>query len=270
MATITNPALLTRISLVAGLFAASAAAYAQAYTPSPPDLTTGPCVSSKTEPCDRQPAKTPNIPASADKFPFPDQSPDTPALAVNPDKSANPETPANPDTPTPVPAKQDPAASRYPFPADSPDTPGSSSSSSSSSSDQGDAPPADATPDPSGDGKTALKDAGSSGSTRFSRRKIVVPEDLDHRELEDLSVSKYYISTGNYIAAYSRAQDAIRLYPNDENAHIALAVAADKLDKKLEAVAEYHAYLAAAPDGVQAKSARHALEILEPGNSTKK
>lgn len=264
MATITNPALLTRLSLVACLLAGSAAAYAQAYTPPPPDLTTSPCVSNKSESCDTQPAKAPNLPAAADKFPFPGQSPDTPAPAGSPDAFQNP------DTQAPVPAKQNPVASQYPFPAESPDTPGSSSSSSSSSSDQGDAPPADATPEPSGDAKTALKDAGSSGSTRFSRRKIVVPEDLDHRELEDLSVSKYYISTGNYVAAYSRAQDAIKLYPNDENAHIALAVAADKLDKKLEAVAEYHAYLAAAPDGEQAKSARHALEILEPANPAKK
>ena len=78
------------------------------------------------------------------------------------------------------------------------------------------------------------------------------------------------MSTGDYLAAYNRAKDALRLYPDDENAHIALAVAADKLKKTTEAAAEYHAYLKMAPDGDKAKVAQHALEILEPGTTAKK
>jgi len=91
---------------------------------------------------------------------------------------------------------------------------------------------------------------------------MAVPEDLDHRELEDLDVAHYYMTTGNFVAAYSRAQDAVKLYPDDENAHFALALAADKLKKNAEAAAEYKAYLKLAPDGDKAKQARKALEVL--------
>ena len=87
-------------------------------------------------------------------------------------------------------------------------------------------------------------------------------EDLDHRELEDLDVSHYYITTGNFVAAYSRAEDALKLYPDDENAHFAVAVAAEKLKKHDEAVAEYQAYLKLAPDGEKAKQVARALQLL--------
>ncbi len=70
------------------------------------------------------------------------------------------------------------------------------------------------------------------------------------------------MTTGNFVAAYSRAQDALKLYPDDENAHIAVAVSADKLKKNDEAVAEYKIYLKLAPDGVKAKEARRALETM--------
>ncbi len=252
-----------RIGLASALLAASAAAHAQAYTPPPPNLTTGPCIPTRTEPCDTQPAKAPSIPATADKFPFPGETSSAPGQ--NPDAPAAPG--AQPPS-APAAAPQTPAGKQFPFPGEAPDS--SSSSSSSSPADPSDGPPADSAPDPATDTKTKLKDEGSTGSTRFARRKIVAPEDVNHRELEDLEVSKYYMSTGSYVAAYSRAQDALRLYPDDENAHIAVAVAAEKLNKKPEAIAEYHAYLAAAPDGEKSKVARHALELLEPGTSASK
>jgi Tfp pilus assembly protein PilF len=110
--------------------------------------------------------------------------------------------------------------------------------------------------------KSALKDAGSTGSTRFERRKLAVPEDKDQRELEDLDVSHFYLTTGDFLGAYMRAQDAVKLYPDDENAHLALALAAEKMKKKDEAVAEYKAYLKLAPDGDKAKQAKRALEDL--------
>jgi len=205
--------------------------------------------------------KAPATPTAADKFPFPGENPGTPdapagqtaaPAAAGADKFPfQGETPAAPDAPqTGKPAKA------FPFPGE-PDAPASSSSSSSSSSSDG---ASDAAPDPNA---PRLKDAGSTGSTRFQRRKMAVPEDADKRELDDLDVSHYYITTGNFTGAYMRAQDAVKLYPDDEQAHFALAVAAEKMKKLDEAVAEYTKYLALAPDGEKSKQARRTLESLQ-------
>jgi hypothetical protein len=276
VATITNPAdgslrMKARAAcLVVGALFIATKADAQAYTPPPPPLTTAPCVPSKKDPCNTPaPAPPPGPPAAAEKFPFPGEQPATttptntaqpgtvsPATSPAPaDSSAKP-TPAQqfpfpgeaPAAPASVPAKPaapSSAASKFPFPGEAAD---SSSNSSSSSSDSPDNP--------------ALKDAGSSGSTRFERRKLAVPEDNNKRELEDLDVSHFYITTGDYLGAYMRAQDAVKLYPDDESAHIALAIAADKLKKKDEAIAAYKKYLAMAPDGEKAKEAHRALATL--------
>ena len=87
---------------------------------------------------------------------------------------------------------------------------------------------------------------------------------MDHRELEDLDVSKYYISTGNFRAAYLRAQDAVKIMPDDSEAHYALGLAAERLKLNDEAVKEYKSYLAADPDGLHAKVAAKALAGLAP------
>jgi tetratricopeptide (TPR) repeat protein len=181
-------------------------------------------------------------PAPAQQFPFPG------------------ETAAPPANPPAAPAAPSSAASKFPFPGESADSSSSSSSSScssSSSSNDDSSSSSNDSPD-----RPALKDAGSSGSTRFERHKLAVPEDNNKRELDDLDVSHFYITTGDYLGAYMRAQDAVKLYPDDENAHIALAIAADKLKKNDEATAEYKKYLAMAPDGEKAKQAHKALETL--------
>ena len=116
--------------------------------------------------------------------------------------------------------------------------------------------------DPDTPARPNLKDEGSTGSTRFQRKHLAKVEDTDHRELEDLDVSHYYMTTGNFTAAYLRAKDAVRLYPDDENAYMALAVSAEKLKKNDEAVASYKTYLKLAPDGEKAKQAEKALEVL--------
>lgn len=263
------------------LIAGAGFAGAQAYTPPPPPLQLGPCVPTKDFPCD-PPQKAPPIPAAADKFPFPGETPATTAPAdtapgnVAPaPNGAKPSTgqqfpfpgePANaPATAAPASGQKPVDSPKFPFPGEPPADPAtaspdssnsSSSSSSSSSSDDGDAtPPAD--PD-----KAGLKDAGSTGSTRFERKKLAVPEDLSKRELEDLDVSHYYITTGDYIGAYMRAQDAVKLYPDDEMAHFALGLAAEKMKKKDEAIQEYKIYLKMAPDGTKAKQVEKALDAL--------
>jgi hypothetical protein len=255
--------------LLATSFFCAFRADSQVYTPPPPKLTPGPCVPTKEFPCDPPAAKTPPLPAKADKFPFPGSDPGT-----NPENAA-PVTPQQPTDPNakPAPSQQfpfpgEPAAADAPAaPADGkkpdfaqpggPDAPASSSSSSDSST-PADGSSADSASQP------PLKDAGSTGSTRFQRKHLAKVEDLDHRELEDLDVSHYYYTTGNFIASYSRAQDALKLYPDDENAHFAVAAAAEKLGKKDEAIAEYKVYLQLAPDGTKAKQAKRGLENLQP------
>ncbi len=107
-----------------------------------------------------------------------------------------------------------------------------------------------------------MKDEGSSGSTRSSRRHLPRVEDLDKREATDVEVSRYYFSTGDFKAAYLRAKDAVSLYGDDEAAHLALAQSAERLGKRDEAVVEYNAFLKLDPDGPKSKLARTALAAL--------
>jgi hypothetical protein len=268
----------SRVCLAAALLAGGlGVAGAQAYTPPPPPLQFGPCVPTKEFPCD-PPRKAPPIPAVSDKFPFPGETPapaNTAPATPAPD-AAKPSTaqqfpfpgepagePADgPAAPAPASGQKPEDSSKFPFPgeqgdagAGSANSPTSSSSSSSSSSDSDAAP----SPDPDAAG---LKDAGSHGSTRFERRKLAVPEDLSKRELDDLDVSHFYITTGDYVGAYARAQDAVKLYPDDEMAHFALGLAADKIKKRDEAIQEYKLYLKLAPDGTKAKQVQRSLEAL--------
>jgi Tfp pilus assembly protein PilF len=89
-------------------------------------------------------------------------------------------------------------------------------------------------------------------------------EDTDHRELEDLDIARYYMSTGNYKAAYLRAKDAIATIPDDPNAYFALAAAAERLNDKDEAIKQYKTYLQMDPEGIHAKAAAKALAALAP------
>ncbi len=108
-----------------------------------------------------------------------------------------------------------------------------------------------------------MADAGSYGSTRASRRrKLAVPEDMDARESEDLEVSHYYATTGNFKGSYLRAQDAVRTIPDDPMAHFALAESARNLKMTDEAIAEYKLYLKLDPEGEKVKAAKRALADL--------
>ncbi len=224
------------LALLAAAILSASTLHAQAYTPPPPPLTTAPCVPTRKDPC-TAPNTTPP-PAKVDKFAFPGDTPDTP--------DAPPPTSDPTAKPAPKPTSSDP----FPFPTDdSKPAPSSSSSSSSSSA----TPPDDPAAPP-------LKDEGSSGNTRAERRrKLAKVEDPDTREAKDIEVARFYLSTGNFAGAYARAKDAIRLYPDDAEAHFALAAAAQKLKKNDEALAEYNSYLKLDPDGDHVKVAQRAL-----------
>ena len=215
-----------------------------------------------------QPAETkPANPTPADQFPFPGE---TPAPAAKPNQPAN----AQPAAPS--------AADRFPFPVEPPTTandptlPADSHYAAGSSSPDDGASSSSSSSSPDGDPnlkdpnlKDDLKDLGSEGTTRSERRRLPKVEDLQGREDEDVRVAQYYHSTGNFLAAYLRAKDAVRLDPTDEDAQYALAINADKLAKRDEAIAGYTAYLKLAPEGKEARQVQRALAALRDSAARK-
>jgi Tfp pilus assembly protein PilF len=89
-------------------------------------------------------------------------------------------------------------------------------------------------------------------------------QSADEREAEDLSVAKFYTDSGDLQGAYLRSQDAVKTAPDDPDAHFALAAAAQRMNKRDEAIAEYKACLKLDPADKEAKEARKALERLNP------
>jgi tetratricopeptide (TPR) repeat protein len=215
-------------------------------------------------PCGAAPGK----PDAAQKFPFPGET-----NATAPSLSGVPLT-GVPDAPDASgaaggaanPAAATKAAKDFPFPGDA--NAGSSSdasSSSSSSSSSSDASAADASPD----ADPPLKDQGSEGAPpgrHLLHRVNSVGTKLqsnDEREAEDLDIAHYYTQTGDLQGAYLRSQDAVKLVPDDADAHFLLAETAAKLNKRDEAIAEYNACLKLDPVEKEAKAARKALERLK-------
>jgi hypothetical protein len=227
---------------------------------SKPASNPAPCsVEPQPDPCGTTPAPA-SKPSTAEKFPFPGEVGSSPNPAV-PSISG---VPPAPDAPG---ATSSPAAKSFPFPGDAkPDASGSSSSSSSSSGDNA------APVDPSAGATPGLKDEGSEGKPATPGRHIlhrVNPvgtklQTNDEREQEDLDVAHFYVDTGDLKGAYLRSQDAVKLAPDDADAHFALAEIARKLNKRDEAIVEYNACLKSDPTEKQAKEARKALARLKP------
>jgi hypothetical protein len=246
---------------------------------SPPAVGPAPCsVAPQPEPCGSKPGASAK-PGTAEKFPFPGEvigaSPSAPAAgAATPNLSGVPEAPDVAGTPSAPLGKQD-AGKTFPFPGDvskpGPDTsePGTSSSSSSNSGE--DATPADAGATPAG-ATPVLQDKGSEGNAATPGRHLLHRlnpvgtklESSDEREAEDLDVAHTYLDVGNLQGAYMRTQDAVKTVPDDPDAHFALAEVAAKLEKRVEAIAEYNACLKLDPPAKEAKDARKALERLKP------
>ena len=151
------------------------------------------------------------------------------------------------------------AGDRFPYPGEAPAAAGGSSSSSSAAAGGA----AD------GEGKPALKDEGSEGEAQPQHRRRLRPPAQktlsdEERVEEDLTVAHFYLQSGNAMGAYLRAKDAVKLQPGVADTHLTLGLAAEKLGKREEAVAEYSAAVAADPDGEGAKGAKKALGRLKP------
>ena len=193
-----------------------------------------------------------------DKFPFPGEG-----GAASPQPPAAPAAPGADGPDAAAKKKTDPGLE---FPGEPPTPAAGASSSSSSSSSSGDGSTSD-DPDAAG-----LKDKGSEGSQAPSGRRLlhrVNPigtklQTNEEREAEDLDVAHFYTQSGDLKGAYLRTQDAVKIAPDDPDAHFALAETALKLNKRDEAVAEYTACLKLDPDDKEAKAARKELAKLKP------
>ncbi|HKO17546.1 MAG TPA: tetratricopeptide repeat protein [Acidobacteriaceae bacterium] len=244
---------------------------AQSTTQTAPQSSPSPCsVVPQPDPCGSKPA---DKKTTTDKFPFPgENSPPSgsssaaPSLTGVPQATDPPPAPLNPGIP---------ANKKFPFPgeagkpAKSDAAPGSSSSSSSSSSADDQPNPANGASSPDASDLPDLQDKGSEGQQTPGRHilhrvnppgtKLQSPEE---RAAEDLDVAHFYMDSGDLAAAYSRSQDAVKLLPDDPEAHFTLAEAAAKLNKRDEAIEQYQQCLKLDPIDKQAKAARKALARL--------
>jgi tetratricopeptide (TPR) repeat protein len=213
-------------------------------------------VTPQPDPCATTAAPAKQVPAN--KFPFPGEPASSTEPATAPSREDVPSAPG-------APAATPDSVKKFPFPGES----AASSSSSSSSSSGADATTADPDANPATPG---LTDKGSEGAPPAPGRHIlhrVNPigtklQSNDERESEDLSVAQFYMQSGDVKGAYLRSQDAVKMAPDDPDAHFLLAETALKLNKKDEAIAEYNACLKLDPIEKEAKDARKALARLKP------
>lgn len=80
--------------------------------------------------------------------------------------------------------------------------------------------------------------------------------------VEDVRVGGFYLDRRDYKGAYLRYKEATLVDPANADAVFGLAVAAQGLKQKEEAVQNFQLYLDAFPDGKKAKDARKALATL--------
>jgi hypothetical protein len=226
-----------------------------------------------TTPKPSAPGGSSSAPSATDRFPFPGSASGSSSNA-GPGIGGAPEAPQAPATGAQPSATPTDTINKFPFPGGSaapnaaPEAPISStpeggSSSSSSSNDGSD--PADALPGDTPD----LKDAGSEGTQSKPGGHLlhraapkVKTQSADEREAEDLDVAKFYFDSGDLQGAYLRAQDAVKISPEDPDAHFALAELALKLGKKEQAIVEYNACLKLDPTGKEKKDSSKALARL--------
>lgn len=263
---VSRPMLLTVIAAVPLALAPLAVAQSGNQTGAPASSSTppAPCSASpQPAPC----SATPNSASGSDskgnaaqRFPFPGEetAPATPQAPAPFAPAAAPDAPSASKAPGAIPdAPSAPSGKSFPFPGEEPAAGDSGSSSSSSSSDAGPTP-ADAAP---ADGNSP-----DSGGRRLLKRVNPVGTKLqspDEREAEDLKIARFYTDSGNLKGAYLRSQDAVKIMPDDAEAHCTLAETALKLSKRDEAIAEFNACLKLDPVDKEAKNARKELAHLK-------
>lgn len=79
---------------------------------------------------------------------------------------------------------------------------------------------------------------------------------------KDDKVGKFYLRSGDWAGAYGRFKEATQVDPQDLHAVIGLAIAADHLGRRAEAIRNYKLYLDVKPNGRESKDALKALKRL--------
>ena len=131
-----------------------------------------------------------------------------------------------------------------------------SSGSSSRSGDDDDVAPTTAAPNAPVKA-TKLKDLGSHADMSGVRAKLE-----ETRVTDDLKIGRFYLQEGNTQGAYLRFKDAVERAPDDPDARFALAEAANRMNKRDEAVVNYQECLKLDPAGDHDKASRKALQKL--------
>jgi tetratricopeptide (TPR) repeat protein len=125
-------------------------------------------------------------------------------------------------------------------------------------------PPNDAKEHPkSSDILTDEGSAGGGDTTEFH------PWD-PHKAAKDVEVGDYYFKRKNYMGAESRYREALVYKENDAVATFKLAVCLEKMNRPVEALTQYQAYLKILPFGPEAGEAKKAIDRLKsPAASVK-
>jgi tetratricopeptide (TPR) repeat protein len=84
-----------------------------------------------------------------------------------------------------------------------------------------------------------------------------------HKAAKDIEVGDFYFKRKNYRAAEDRYREALYYKDNDAIATYHLAECLEKMDRPHEAQAQYENYLSILPHGLEAESARKAIERLK-------
>lgn len=220
----------------------------------------------------KKPAKAPGQPqkkpSEAEQNPFPETQSEAAARQAQQqnDQSA-------PSAPAPQPAEAPSRDGRNPSEADHNPFP-ETQSEKAAGQDQQQTPTAQkpGAPQPSSSsGPSSGQDDSSSKLPGF-----VPPPDLDTSKADegdgttadpalarkDTQVGRFYLQSGDYKGAYDRFAEAVRIDPGNADAVFGLADAAQRLNRRDEAIQNYRLYLAALPDGPHAKEVRKALKEM--------
>ncbi|MGC2637703.1 MAG: tetratricopeptide repeat protein [Acidobacteriaceae bacterium] len=220
-------------------------------------------------------AKTPGQPqkkpSEAEQNPFPETQSEAAAHQATPqDGQSAPSAPAPQPAETPSQLGNKPSeADQNPFPA----TQSQKATGEDQQPGSGQRKPADQPPSSSSSGAPGQDDS-SSKLPGFEP-----PPDLDTSKADegdgttadpalarkDTQVGTFYLQSGDYKGAYDRFAEAVRIDPGNADAVFGLADAAQRLNRRDEAIQNYRLYLAALPQGPHAKEVRKALKEMGAG-----
>jgi len=229
-----------------------------------PQANSAPAPQQNAAPSKNAPAKkdsqsgTKQKPSAAEQNPFPEAQSEAAAK-----QAARPASQNEPSAPQP----QANGEQNHPSRADqNPFPQGQSQKAADHDSSSGQAPGSGASADPAqnySSSQTGLKDFLPPAATGPGKEMEGDGTTADPaRASQDTRVGLFYLQTHDYKGAYDRFAEASKIDPGDADAVFGLAVSAQHMNRRDEAIRNYRLYLSALPDGPRAKEARKALREM--------